>query len=237
MTSKYAFWRRRDRDSLPRMTIRPQLPWQLKAGFAGICLLLCALAVWWSYGLGRGETGGHGLAQRVEEMRNEREKLLRSANAAESQSTMERAAQAQLTKQVKLLEAENSRLKEDLAFFESLMPADSGPRGVNIRRLNANIVGGNQLRYRILVMQGGKRDAEFVGTLQLAVMGLQAGKNVTLMFPDPKVLSAEQQYKIGFKHYQRLEGVLTVPEGMQVKGVSARVLENGQIRTQQSVNL
>jgi hypothetical protein len=235
MTSHHAFWRRRDRNALPKMTIRPQLPWQLRASLITIALLLCVLAVWLSYGLGRGQTSGHGLAQQVQEMNNEREKLLRNANAAESKSTIERAAQAQLSKQVKLLEAENNRLKEDLAFFESLMPASGGPRSVNIRRLNAEIVAGNQLRYRILVMQGGKRDAEFVGTLQLAVMGLQAAKNVTILFPDPKAQG--QEYQIGFKHYQRLEGVLTVPEGMQIKGLSARVLENGQIRTQQSLNL
>lgn len=247
MISKYSPWRRRDPYSLPKMIIRPQLSWRIRGLLIGLGVLVCVLAVWWAYGMGRGglvvqggQSGQSGLAQRIEEMNHEREKLLTNANAAESKSTMEHAAQAQLMKQVKTLETENIRLKEDLAFFESLMPADKGPRGLTIQRLKADSVVGNQLRYRVLVMQGGRRDVEFNGSLQLVVMGLQAGRSVTLMFPDPKLQNTEQnlaQYKVSFKHYQRLEGVLSVPEGMQVKALQARVLERGQMRAQQSANL
>lgn len=247
MISKYSPWRRRDRYSLQKMTIRPQLSWRIRGLVIALGILVCALAVWWAYGMGRGglavqggQGGQSGLAQRIEEMSDEREKLLTNANAAESKSTMESAAQAQLMKQLKALEAENIRLKEDLAFFESLMPADKGPRGLTIQRLKADSVAGNQVRYRVLVMQGGKRDMEFNGSLQLAVIGIQAGRDVTLMFPDPKLQNTEQnltQYKVSFKHYQRLEGVLSVPEGVQVKALQARVLERGQMRAQQSANL
>jgi hypothetical protein len=54
----------------------------------------------------------------------------------------------------------------------------------------------------------------------------------------PEANSNEQdKFKLGFKHYQRVEGVLTLPEGALVKTVQARVLEKGQIRVQQAANL
>lgn len=233
------------RDSLSKVSIEPQWPWPLRLLLAALVLALCAGSAWWAYRLGHGGAAG-GLAgaqaggERIEQLLREREKLQSDANAAESKWNIERAAQQQLLKQVKTLETENVRLKEDLAFFESLMPADGGPRGLAIRRLNVDSPGQNQLRYRVLVMQGGKGDVEFNGTLALAVSGIQGGKSVTLMFPDPKALPAQQNadsYKISFKHYQRLEGVLTVPDGVQVKSVQAKVLERGQMRAQQSANL
>jgi hypothetical protein len=34
-----------------------------------------------------------------------------------------------------------------------------------------------------------------------------------------------------------MEGVLTLPEGVTMKAVQARILQNGQIRAQQAANL
>jgi hypothetical protein len=238
------------RDSLSKVSIEPQWPWQMRALLVLGVLLLCLASSWFAWRLGRaGGAGaaGPGVAQgadpRLDQLQREREKLQTDANAAESKFNIERAAQQNLLKQVKTLETENVRLKEDLAFFESLMPAEGGPRGLAIRRLVIDSPAPGQVRYRVLVMQGGKGDVEFNGTLALAVSGLQGGKNVTLMFPDPKALPAAasvpgvDSYKISFKHYQRLEGILTMPDGLQVKSVQARVLERGQVRAQQSANL
>lgn len=242
MPQMRSYWRRHERLSLPKMTIRPQWPWPVRLGLALLVLLICLVAVWWAYGLGRGGSGRQHAAQleqRLQQMTQEREKLQTDANAAESKLNIEQAAQQQLMKQVKTLEAENSRLKEDLAFFESLMPVDASARGgIAIRRMTLDSVAGNQVRYRVLVMQGGKRDVEFTGNLQLVVIGLQAGKSITLQFPDAKAQNASvDQYKVNFKHYQRLEGVLQLPDGVQAKSLQARVLERGQIRAQQTANL
>lgn len=232
------------RDSLSKVSIEPQWPWPVRLLLVLAALLLCGASAWYAYGVGRGAAGTAGAgavnSQRIEQLQREREKLQTDANAAESKWNIERAAQQQLLKQVKTLETENVRLKEDLAFFESLMPAEGGPRGLAIRRMNVDSPAQNQVRYRVLVMQGGKGDVEFNGTLALSVTGLQAGKSVTLQYPDPKTGGVPQNaeaYKISFKHYQRLEGVITVPDGMQVKSVQARVLERGQMRAQQSANL
>ncbi len=199
----------------------------------------------WFYGLGRSITGFNPSAieeqlavfqEQAEKLRGERDQLSTTVNAAESQLNIERSAQKQLVMQVKALESENIRLKEDLAFFESLLPADTGSQGVSIRRLKADIVAPNQLRYRLLIMQGGKGGHDFVGNLQLAVTVLQGGKSAMIVFPDGKASDADK-FKLGFKHYQRVEGVLILPEGALMKAVQARILDRGQIRAQQSSNL
>jgi hypothetical protein len=199
----------------------------------------------WTYDLGRSISGIKpgvskeqvaALQQQVAQLTQERDQLLVAANTSESNLNIERSAQKQLAQQARTLEADNAKLKDDLAFFEGLLPAGAGPGAIAIRRLTAELVAPNQLRYRLLMMQGGKGEREFTGNLQLAVTLTQGGKSVVMLFPDEK--SAEpDKYKLGFKHYQRLEGVLTLPDGATARTIQARVLEKGQLRAQQSANL
>jgi len=174
--------------------------------------------------------------EQAEKLSAELDQVSATANAAESQLNIERSAQKQLAAQVKALEADNTRLKEDLAFFESLLPNATGAAGVSIRRLKVETVVPGQLRYRLLIMQGGKGDRRFTGNLQLLVTTLQDGKSAMMTFP-AAVPAEQEKFKLSFMHYQRVEGVLTLPEGAAIKLVQARVLENGQVRTQLSANL
>jgi hypothetical protein len=248
MTLKRARWFHRWSLASSKMTIKTQAPWPLKALVFALVLGGGGALALWTYDLGRNLAGFSPgtlreqvtqlkeLKAQLEKLTVERDQLATGANGADSKWNIERSAQQQQAKQVKALEADNIRLKEDLAFFESLLPTDTGPRGIAIRRLKVDMVAPNQLRYRVLVMQGGKGNVDFNGNLQLAVTTTQAGKSVMILFPDVKAGDADK-YKISFKHYQRLEGVLTLPEGAAVKVVQARVLEKGQMRTQQSANL
>ena len=230
--------------SAPRMTIRSQLPlpmrflfWILVLGFGGAISL-------WAYDLGRNFAGfGANVGEQVEQLEhkvkqltNEREKLTSLVSAAESEINIERAGQKPLRDQIKALETENTRLKEDLSFFESLLPANTGAKGIAIQRLALESVAPNQVRYRMLVLQGGSGKQEFSGELQLFVSVLQDGRIVMIPFSKDKTTEPEK-FKINFKHYQRLEGVLSLPEGTSVKSVQARILENGQVRAQQSASL
>src|SRR5690606_36935753 len=117
-------------------------------------------------------------------LKKERDRLQAIANDAESQINIEKATQAQLADQARRLTQENNRLKEDLAFFEKLLPAKNG-RGISIRSLNAELIAPNQIRYRVLIMQGGKNPAAFVGELQLAVMLVadEDKANAMIVFP------------------------------------------------------
>lgn len=242
---KYKLWRRRLSVAAPRMTIKRSLPWPLRLVLLAVALGFGGAIAMWTYDLGRSITGFHpgankaalaDLREEVDSLSAERDRYMGTANAAESQINIERALQKQLAVQVKTLEAENAKLKEDLAFFESLLPASTGAQGISIRRLQASAAAPNQLRYRLLIMQGGKGEREFVGNLQLIVNIQQAGKNAMMTFPDGKAGDSEK-YRLSFKHYQRVEGTVTLPEGVVMKSVQARILDRGQVRAQQSANL
>lgn len=220
------------------------MSWPMRIAFVA-CVGLAGAGAMWAYE-GRLDTPRAGsdnaherlqaYKEKLDKLTAEHESMSATANAAESQLNIERSAQKQLAEQVKSLVAENTRLKEDLAFFESLLPNATGPAGIAIRRLKVDQIAPNQLRYRLLIMQGGKGDRRFTGTLQLAVTTLQDGKSAMMTFPEG-IPAEQQKFKLNFMHYQRVEGVLTLPEGAQTKLVQARVLENGQVRAQLSANL
>jgi len=231
--------------SAPKMTIKRHLPWPLRAVFLAVVIGLGGAVAMWAYDLGRNFAGLNPTAMRdqvsslsdqVKKLSAERERFSSSAMATESQLNIERSAQVQLGNQIKTLEAENAKLKEDLSFFQSLLPTNIGTQGITIQRLKAEIIEPNQVHYQLLAMQGEKGVREFVGNLQLSVTVLLDGKSVIVNFPEQNATDLAR-YKLSFKYYQRVEGVLTLPQGAIIKTIQARVLERGQMRAQQSMNL
>lgn len=226
------------------MTVKTQRPWPwtllLLAGAIG----LGGAVALWTYDLGREFTGvkrhpevdSRAMQAQLQKLNAEHDRFLTTVNSAESRLNIERAAKEQLATQMKGLEAENTKLKEDLAFFESLLPTDTGTLDVSVRRLTIDPVGPNQLRYRMLLMQGGRGKTDFSGNLELALTTTQAGHSAVVLYP--KATDSDRStFKLQFRHYQRIEGILTVPDGAVARSLQVRILEKGQMRAQASANL
>lgn len=240
--AKFRFWQRRIAAS--KMTINHQQPWPIKLAMVVLVVGLGGAIALWTYDLGRSFAFGpklsaerlESLQKQVEALTAERDQLASTANTVESKENIERSMQKQLADQVKALTVENLKLKDDLVFFESLMPSTTGPEGISVKRIKAVMQAPGQLRYQILVMQGGKGARDFAGEMQLTLTLVQAGKPAMMQFPDPKA-GESGKLKLSFRHYQRLDGVITLPEGATVKTVQVKVLDKGQQRAQQSINL
>ncbi len=104
--------------------------------------------------------------------------------AAERQLQIEHATYGDLDKQVKSLSEENATLKEDLAFFQSLMPAGGkeGALSINRFRVQPDALPG-EYRYRLLLVQTGQRVKEFQGTLQFVLNLEQDDRKFVLTLP------------------------------------------------------
>jgi len=212
-----------------------------------VAVLSCSLALAaWMYDAGRRFAGFDRseaeqelsqLRESVVKMTQETAGLRASVNASESKLQIERAAQTQLAHQVKALEDENVRLKEDLAFFENLIPSEHRDNTllINRFRVDPGALPG-EFRYRLLLLQGGRRDKPFQGNLQLLVTLQQDGKNAIITLPEEGAAAA---YKISFKYFQRVEGTFKVAPGAKVKMVQVRIFESGsaEARATQNFNL
>jgi hypothetical protein len=150
-------------------------------------------------------------------------------------SNADSGVQAQLSEQIKTLEAENARLKENLSYFNSLLPTNTatGTSDIVIQKLALETVAPSKLRFRALVVKNGSDKLRFNGNLQLVVTALQDNQLIELVFPNDQSTDHDK-YKVGFMQYQQVEWVLALPEGVTVKNVQARVMENGQVRAQRA---
>jgi hypothetical protein len=139
---KWKLFMRKMSVSAPRVTVRSAMPNWLRALLGFVVLAAAAAAGVATYEYGRQFAGPdrrdlqadiERLNSRVRELTAERDRFAALAAAHDSQLKVERAAQEQLLKQAADLETEASRLREDLAFFESLLPAAAGaPKGTGV---------------------------------------------------------------------------------------------------------
>lgn len=241
---RFRLLRRRLTISAPRMAVRSALPWPFRWAVLAIVLGFCAAIGLWAFEFGKDIAGLEkgskeellqlraevtALRSELVGVKAERDEAQSVANTADTLVTAEKASHEKLLAQVKQLEADNRSLRDDLGFFEKLIPAGS-VEGLAIRGLQAELIAPTTLKWQTLVMQPGRNTQEFNGRLEITFAGTVNGKPWTATLPDGPM-------PIKVKQYGRMEGELALPPQVIVKSVSARVLEGAVVRATQSIKL
>jgi hypothetical protein len=243
---RFRLLRRRLTISAPSMAIRSSMPWPLRWALVAVVLGFCAAIGLWAFELGKDLAGIDGNAkQELAQLRTEnaslkleRDKAQSVLNTSGSLLTAEKATQEKLISQIKLLESENRALKDDLGFFEKLIPT-GGNEGVAIRGLEAEpLNAGAQLKWQVLVIQPTKNAPAFNGKLEITLSGLQGGAPGTGVGGKPwtQVVGGAAQ-TLQFTQYRRLENVVDLPPQVVVKQVSAKVTEGANTRAVQTLKI
>lgn len=249
-TGRFSKLRQRFGIAAPRVAVHSQIPWYWRwVGFA-VMLGISAASAAWIYDAGRRFAGFDrsevqeelGRTQKsLDETRAEVERLTVIANAADSRLSIERTAQQKLAQQIRTLEQDNARLKEELATFESMLSSEArNANSITVYRFKVepDVLPG-EYRYRLLLMTPStRREREFHGRLELVVSLTERGQSAMMSFPEPADAGAAA-FKLGFKYFQRVEGTFRVSPKAKVESVQVRVYEAGatQPRATHSVTL
>lgn len=241
VTLKLRRFRRRFGITAPRVAVRTHIPWQwYAAGMLALTLAITAIA--WSIAQ-RGEKAqlqqeiGR-LEDRLKLAAQELQELRAAVGTEQSGVQMERSAKQQLHSRVKLLEGENASLKEDIAFFERLVPPAGGAEAaVRIERLRVVAEAEpERYRYRLLVgFVANKQVKDFKGRLQLAISYSLAGRDQLMTLPGGH--ESPPEYGIEVRHFLRKEGVFALPAGAKLRGVEARILQSDTLKAKRSAQL
>lgn len=220
----------------PQMSVRAAIPWYLRwLGLAALALVVLFLARFtYDFGMqfaGFDRSEADSELKRVNEAYAKTQEELATARGvlaqSERQLQMERATYADVVKQMKTLTEENAGLKEDLVFFQTLMPSGGKDGGLAVNRfLVQNYALPGEYRYRLLLTQTGQRTKDFVGNLQFVVNLQQDNKKIVMQLP-AEGEESDKAYKLNFRFYQRVEGSFRVSPGAVVKSMQLRVFENG----------
>jgi hypothetical protein len=230
--------RRRFGIARSRVEIHSTLPWYWR--WLGIAALLgiSAVSAGWIYDAGRRFAGFDRsevqeeltrVSRELDTARSELERLRAVANAADSRLSIERTAQQKLAQQIRALEQDNARVREELATFESMLTSEarSGHAPAIYRfKVEPDVLPG-EYRYRLLlVTPSARRERDFSGRLELVVSLQEGGQNVMMSFPEQADANAAA-FKLAFKYFRRVEGTFRVNPKAKVESVQVRVYETG----------
>ena len=241
---RFRLLRRRLTISAPRMSVRSSLPWPLRWAVLAIVLGFCAAIGLWAFEFGKDIAGLEkgskdelvrlhsevaGLRLDLDKAKGLRDQAQSVANTAGTLVTAEKAAQQRLVAQALQLEADNQRLRDDLGFFEKLIPAPGGD-GVSIRGVQAELVKASTVKWQVLIIQASKNAPEFVGRLEISFSGTLNGKPwVGGLAEGPKEVSVRQ--------YGRFDGEFEFPAQVVLKLVSAKVSDAAGTKSTQTIKM
>jgi hypothetical protein len=212
---------------------------------AAVVIGFCSAIGLWAFEFGREIAGIEGgtqaelvrLRERVTvldaelaQTRGQRDEAQSVANTANTLITTEKVSSEKILAQLKALEDENRRLKDDLGFFEKLTPS-LGAEGVTIRALQGDTQPDGKIHWQVLLIQAKKNPAEFSGRIEVAFVGVLNGKPWTGPGSGPDGVPV----KLG--QYGRIEGFYDVPPQVQIKSLTVKLFEGGALRATQSAKM
>jgi len=230
------------------MAVRSALPWPFRWAILAIVAGFCAAIALWAFEFGKDIAGlDQGTKEQLQQARSqievlrgqldamtlERNKAQSVADTADTVLITEKVAQEKLAQLNKQLELDNQRLKDDLGFFEQLIPAvssDANPGTLAIRGLQGEVLKTGELKWQVLVIQASKNPVEFNGQLEISLAGFLDNRPWTHAAP-----GLNQAIKI--RQYGRLSGVYQLPAQVVLKSLTVKVLEGSHVRIVQTLKL
>ena len=223
--------------SAPQMKVRPHVVWYVRWGMILPFVFAAIAMAWWAYdsglefaGFNRGKAEDEiaKLSERVANLELENVQLSDQVAQDVRQLQIEQASHHETLGQVKSLRDENTRLQEDLVFFQNLTATHGkkGELGVHRLTLERDKLPG-EYHLRMLLVQSGQRAKEFRGRYQLVATVRENGMATTHEFPQKE--SENAQFSLKFKYYQRVEQNILLPPAAELEGVQVRIFKKGEI--------
>src|SRR6185369_12734796 len=104
--------------------------------------------------------------------------------------------------------------------------ASTAPLSVLRFKVEPDVLPG-EYRYRVMLLAAGaRRGKEFLGRLELVVGLTEDGRSAMITVPGTEDADAAN-FRLGFKHFQRIDGIFRVNPKARIASVQLRVYETG----------
>lgn len=194
----------------------PQAWWLLV-----VLVLLFSTLAWQAFEFGRRSAGYdvratreqvRELEQRVASIAERRDQLREEAARFERSAQVDRIAVESVQLELKDLQQERSRLRQEVEFLKSLVSGDVTILQLDEVRLHA-LEGDNLFRFHFTVSKRAEDNQKARGRVVLSVSGELDGEETTLEQSEIGVDSS--QMVLGFMHFQNIDGQMTLPADFQ----------------------
>ena len=167
------------------------------------------------------------LREQVADLQRENQSLRARAAMLQQGSKIDQYAYRDVSKSLKGLQDEIYELKEEVAFYRTILePAQSG-KGLRVQSLRLAREGGtDQYRYRLVLTQVITEVNSVSGDVEMTVYGDRNGAPAQLSLKD-LTGGADARLHFGFKYFQKLQGEVALPDGFTPERVVLRVIPRG----------
>ena len=153
------------------------------------------------------------LEQQVTELKSERVKLREEMAVLKRTSQIDREAARAVGEEMKGIQEERLKLEEELVLLRGIISNKSNKKGMSIRdfRLQSS-ENKNVFKYSFIVSYVMDSKDGIKGNIFFTVAGKQKGKKRSLTLAE-MTEEASKSLAMDFKHFQKFEGLLRLPEG------------------------
>ena len=164
--------------------------------------------------------------EQLEKLTNDIDTLQQQLVASKRIGAIEKQAYSEVDNSLSVLQAEILELKEEVAFYRSIVAPRESSRGLHIQRFKITPTAQDKTyRYKLVLTQVIKNNRITRGKVLIKFEGVQNGKHRTMTLVD---MSSGNKEKLPFKfkYFQKLEGDIILPDGFAPSRVSIKVISN-----------
>jgi hypothetical protein len=164
--------------------------------------------------------------EQLEKLTRELESLQQKLVASKRNSEIEQQAYSEVGDSLRGLQAEILELKEEVAFYRSIVAPRESSRGLRIQRFKITPSNQNKtFRYKLVLTQVIKNNRNTRGKIEIHIEGVQKGKHRTMSLAEVSV-EKQNELPFKFKYFQSFEGDLIIPGDFVPSRVNVKVVSN-----------
>lgn len=208
-----------------RLTVHRHLPWSTRLLRSGGLLLLVGFVTLGAYYYGRQQAtsavDNSAAANRSARSESEINELRQKLGSIEQQLRVELATRDTLSRQLQQYQTDNGALREQLAFYESLLTKTDRAPGLAIDSFRAEPLSPGHYRLKIVLVQGQSSQEAFKGELDFKLTYERGGRQESLVWPTKRL-------GIKVARFSLTESDASLPVDAKLRRVEVRVYAAGE---------
>ena len=164
--------------------------------------------------------------EKNEKLTNELDSLQQKLVASKRSSEIEQQAYSEVDDSLRDLQSEILELKQEVAFYRSIVAPRESSRGLRIQRFKITPAAQDKtFRYKLVLTQVIKNNRITRGEVEIQIEGVQNGKHRTMNLTEVSI-KKKKKFPFKFKYFQNFEGDLIIPDGFVPSRVNIKVKSN-----------
>ncbi|OOZ40258.1 hypothetical protein BOW53_08410 [Solemya pervernicosa gill symbiont] len=162
--------------------------------------------------------------QQLERLGEERGALSAKIALLERSTQVDGEAYAKVRDELAMLQAENLELREELAFYRSIVAPKESGTALRVQQFELKRAGeGDVYHYRLIATQVLKKSALVRGRVEMRLKGV-VGAETKLLKLEEVALQSSGKHNFKFRYFEKFEGDFKLPEGFVPQSVEIELI-------------